>query len=603
MPDTYNREWPLPPLLGVDGAGLIEHPIGQLTWQVGAGPDLSGVIHRDGSVAWTADQPLGNNKLTGLKDPTTAQDAVNLRGLRLGNVIVVDGKFGSDVTGVRESWVLRFQTIQAALAVAVAGDVVLIAPNTYSGAIVMPSFVTLQGLGIRDKVVLSGAVSWTPIAVGSEAVGFEDIDFGSTFTVNTTGKPGIVIAACRIDSCRFTGGGGGTISYTGRGNATDNFQLVSSFYNTIPLITNDVSVNIDGGLGQFSSIIAGGSVDGVYFQLSDLEVAFGQVHGTIACSFGVVEVHRGGVFTSFTTSASGQINAWATSVGNVIVGAGTTIIINGYPVTGTCTVNGSLELHDSSAVDINVSATGFVTSQDSYIAGTVTVTAGGQFYAWDRFVSMLVNAGFAQILGCSTGDVSSVGGGNTVCQNSNLNGLTSIDSTSTLQVHDSVLQNVNIDGQLFSFSSDFQGTTTSTGGIGGAYVIIHDGRLNNVVAGGDTFRVLGKCPVDGTLTSNSSFDGVGADMRGTTLAGAGTIDRDVLFFGITGSAVGANTIAFNHPFSDNNYRVDATLLSNVGGGSLWSIDPAAKQPGQFDFIDPDGGRDWEIKVTRFMAQD
>lgn len=66
-----------------------------------------------------------------------------------GKTTIVDGIYGSDATGAREDSTRPFQTIQAALAVSVSGDIVLVLPGTYSlpaAGLTIPSGVSLRGV-------------------------------------------------------------------------------------------------------------------------------------------------------------------------------------------------------------------------------------------------------------------------------------------------------------------------------------------------------------------------------------------------------------------------------------------------------------------------
>lgn len=477
---------------------------------------------------------------------------IALSSFNTGAVLFVDAVNGNDSSGMRGSSTLKFLTPQVALAAALPGDVVFMFPGTYGGAITMQSGVTVEAIGIRDKVILSGAVTWAPSSGSGEVAGFQFLQFGGTFTVNTSAKTGASAAACRVDSCRFTGG---AISYTGRSNATDNFQLISTFYNTIAIVANDVSVNIDGGLGQFSSITAGGSVDGVYFQVTDLEVAFGQPHGTVACSLGLVEISRGGIFTSFTTTGTGQINAWGTSVGDVTVGSGTSIIINGYPVLGTCAVNGALELHDSSAVDMGVSATGSVVMSDSpmsgaltlagsavlynsdvtgavgitgtgiaflhdcSVSGLITTASTATLYAWGRAIFALDIAGYAELYNLDLGDVHVEGTSFAVFESVQQQGTTTVDVGGFVEQRGGSVTALLNSGTWVSTGVEMTTLTTQVGGAS----FLRGGRVGDVNVN-DTTRVTGGCSVEGTITCAAGFfDGYAGDTRfATFVSSSGT---------------------------------------------------------------------------------
>jgi hypothetical protein len=151
---------------------------------------------------------------------------------------------------------------------------------------------------------------------------------------------------------------------------------------------------------------------------------------------------------------------------------------------------------------------------------------------------------------------------------------------------------------LVSQNCDLSGTLT-TNDSSQAYV--RGDRVNNVIANSSGLtRMTGYVSVEGTVTSNTSFDGTCADMRFAALSGAGSIDRSVLFFTLTGSNIGNNTITFNYPFSDTNYQVSTIELDGPGAGGA-PLRLANVTAASFDVVDDVGGRNFQITVQRFEA--
>lgn len=70
---------------------------------------------------------------------------------KLGNVCIVDQVHGNDATGARSSF--PFATITAALAAALAGDVVWVLPGTYEESITLPASVSVHGLDTQRCIL------------------------------------------------------------------------------------------------------------------------------------------------------------------------------------------------------------------------------------------------------------------------------------------------------------------------------------------------------------------------------------------------------------------------------------------------------------------
>lgn len=75
---------------------------------------------------------MGTNKITGLGNPTAAQDAVTLAYLNSTRLVYVDASYGNDGTGAKYSQFKPYATITAAQTAAVSGDTIVVYPGTYS---------------------------------------------------------------------------------------------------------------------------------------------------------------------------------------------------------------------------------------------------------------------------------------------------------------------------------------------------------------------------------------------------------------------------------------------------------------------------------------
>lgn len=87
-----------------------------------------------------------------------------------GKTICVDSENGNDTTGIRGRLDKAFLTIQAAIAVAQAGDTILVLPGSYSvngSQITIPTDVSLVGLDRRRcRITYTGSTTITAITVG-----------------------------------------------------------------------------------------------------------------------------------------------------------------------------------------------------------------------------------------------------------------------------------------------------------------------------------------------------------------------------------------------------------------------------------------------------
>ena len=89
-----------------------------------------------------------------------SQIVIGGAGTLWGNCIFVDIVNGNNATGVRGDSAFPFLTIAAAIAVALAGDTIVVRPGTYTvAAFSMPAGVVLYGLGGPQDVILTATVA------------------------------------------------------------------------------------------------------------------------------------------------------------------------------------------------------------------------------------------------------------------------------------------------------------------------------------------------------------------------------------------------------------------------------------------------------------
>lgn len=90
-----------------------------------------------------------------------------------GNMLRVDAAFGNDATGKRNS--LPFATINAALAAALAGDTVLIAPGTYVTTFTIPTGVAVKGESLATVRISNTVSTATDLVTMGPLTSLEDV--------------------------------------------------------------------------------------------------------------------------------------------------------------------------------------------------------------------------------------------------------------------------------------------------------------------------------------------------------------------------------------------------------------------------------------------
>jgi hypothetical protein len=111
----------------------------------GVGKVASSIPGIQGSTGPTGTQGSpGTSSLTGATGP--APDPI-------GNTLTVDAVYGNDTTAAANRYAKPFLTISAALALATAGQLVVMNPGTYNESITVPASVSLKGTGAQAVII------------------------------------------------------------------------------------------------------------------------------------------------------------------------------------------------------------------------------------------------------------------------------------------------------------------------------------------------------------------------------------------------------------------------------------------------------------------
>ena len=112
------------------------------------------------------------------------------------NIIYVDGTNGVNDTAERGQFTKPFKTIAAALAVALAGDTILIGPGTYPQSLTIPNIagLTIKGFGTGQTVVMDGGANPTISYVSAGANALQNLILQDLTLINTNSN-----ATLRID--------------------------------------------------------------------------------------------------------------------------------------------------------------------------------------------------------------------------------------------------------------------------------------------------------------------------------------------------------------------------------------------------------------------
>jgi hypothetical protein len=189
-----------------------------------------------------------------------------------GNMLWVDAVNGNNATAVRGNDGLPFLTVEAALAAALSGDVVMVRPGTYNVAatLTLPTGVALRGYN-RDTTTIQKLLvtADTTLLTMGESSSIQDLRIRLTSAEHHTLKgvlwPGTTTATAHADHCYIdvdnsTAGDAGTSNVYGvHVTATSTPARITS------VASNDVIVNVtSAGLGNKRGILLDTSI--AYFR-------------------------------------------------------------------------------------------------------------------------------------------------------------------------------------------------------------------------------------------------------------------------------------------------------------------------------------------------
>jgi hypothetical protein len=136
---------------GIQGFTGATGPIGSTGYTGYTGPTgTQGLI---GSTGVTG--PTGPGGSQGMAGPTGATGVAGPTGVQfpVGHTLFVDSVYGNDAAGALNPHSTPFLTINAALASAVSGDLVIVQAGTYNESFTMPDGVSLRGSGAQSVII------------------------------------------------------------------------------------------------------------------------------------------------------------------------------------------------------------------------------------------------------------------------------------------------------------------------------------------------------------------------------------------------------------------------------------------------------------------
>lgn len=228
------------------------------------GTALTNSVCRNGEAPFTADQPMGDNKITGLKNPTTRTDATNLAAIQdgkgvygatvggSGNVITVslDPAITAYVAGQKFSFIagaantgavtVNFNTV-GAKAVTKVGSTALVANDILSGSLVEVEYdgtrfqlISPIGTGAIGDAKTANPLSQFATTTSAQLAGVISNETGTGLLVFGTGP---AIATPDID--------GGTIDNTTIGASTPAAATTTTLNTTGAVVFNDAGADVD----------------------------------------------------------------------------------------------------------------------------------------------------------------------------------------------------------------------------------------------------------------------------------------------------------------------------------------------------------------------
>lgn len=274
--------------LTLDGAGRRVDVAGvPYTWPAADG---AGALTSNGSgaLSWTTVAPAGSS-LTG-------------------NTVWVDAVYGNDATGARGDGGKPFLTVEAAIAVALSGDVVTVRPGTYNVAttLTLPTGVAMRGYS-RDNTTIQklNVTADTTLLTMGESSSIQDLRFRLTSTGHHTLKgvlwSGTTTATAHADHCfvdvdNSTAGDAGTSNVYGvHVTATSTPARITS------VASNDVIVNVtSAGLGNKRGVLLDTSVayfrneSSIYSAVRTGAAAGSYIGGEVNIASGILAMNSGG---------------------------------------------------------------------------------------------------------------------------------------------------------------------------------------------------------------------------------------------------------------------------------------------------------------------
>jgi len=251
----------------------------------------------------------GAGALTSNGAGTLSWTAVALASSSLtGNMLWVDAVNGNNATAVRGNDGLPFLTIEAALAAALSGDVVMVRPGTYNVAttLTLPTGVALRGYN-RDTTTIQKLLvtANTTLLTMGESSSIQDLRFKLTSAGHYTLKgvlwPGTTTATAHADHC-FVDVGNSTAGDAGTSNVYGVHVTATSTPARITTVaSNDVVVNVtSAGLGNKRGVLLDTSIayfrneSCIYSAVRTGAAAGSYIGGEINIASGILAMNSGG---------------------------------------------------------------------------------------------------------------------------------------------------------------------------------------------------------------------------------------------------------------------------------------------------------------------
>lgn len=253
--------------------------------------------------------PMGATGATGPMGPTGPTGATGATGpmgatgpTDFGNVVRVDQVFGNDATGQRNG--SPFLTINAALAVALPGDVVWIFPGTYAESFTIPAGVTVRGLAQGAVTISKSVAVATDLVTMGENTRLEDVELiltsashvnlrGIVFPGTTSATAKLRTATLFVDNASAPGAGTSEVyGIHSNGTGTPGEETFA---------VNDCIITVNStGLGAKRGILVDTPND---FHIRNANIAVTNTGGGSA--IGVETNNAGALFTTRTSTISG----------------------------------------------------------------------------------------------------------------------------------------------------------------------------------------------------------------------------------------------------------------------------------------------------------